>query len=91
VRNVASKHIVVQGSVQGVNFRSAAQGAATDLGVVGWVRNRDDGNVEMLVEGDDDAVDRMVEWARRGPSSAEVTGVDVTDTEPQGLGSFEQA
>jgi acylphosphatase len=89
--SVASKHIVVQGRVQGVNFRSAAEGAAGDLGLAGWVRNRDDGSVEMVVEGDDAAVDRMVEWARQGPSSAEVTGVDVTDTAPQGLESFEQA
>ena len=88
---MASKHIVVQGRVQGVNFRSAAQDAATDLGLAGWVRNRDDGSVEMVVEGDDAAVDRMVEWARQGPSSAEVTDVDVTDTAPQGLESFEQA
>ncbi|WP_433787644.1 acylphosphatase [Actinomycetospora sp. CA-101289] len=88
---MTSKHIVVQGRVQGVNFRSAAEDAANDLGVAGWVRNRDDGTVEMLVEGDDAAVDRMVEWARQGPSSAAVTGVDVTDTEPQGLESFEQA
>ena len=88
---MASKHIVVQGRVQGVNFRSAAQDAATDLGLAGWVRNRDDGSVVLVVEGDDAAVDRMVEWARQGPSSAEVTDVDVTDTAPQGLESFEQA
>ncbi|PVY96531.1 acylphosphatase [Actinomycetospora cinnamomea] len=88
---MTSKHIVVSGRVQGVNFRSAAQDAATDLGIAGWVRNRDDGSVEMLVEGDDDAVERMVGWARQGPSAAEVTDVDVTDTEPQGLSSFEQA
>ena len=87
---MASKHIVVNGRVQGVNFRSAAQDTAQDIGVTGWVRNRDDGSVEMLVEGDDDAVDRMVEWARTGPSSAEVTDVDATDTDPQGSTSFEQ-
>ena len=87
---MASKHIVVNGRVQGVNFRSAAEDAAQDIGVAGWVRNRDDGSVELVVEGDDDAVDRMVGWARQGPSAAEVTDVDVTDTEPQGLTSFEQ-
>ncbi|HSK57601.1 MAG TPA: acylphosphatase [Actinomycetospora sp.] len=88
---MASKHIVVRGRVQGVNFRSAAQDAAGELGVAGWVRNRDDGSVEMIVEGEDAAVERMVDWARRGPSSADVTDVDVTDTEPQGLESFGQA
>jgi acylphosphatase len=88
---MASKHIVVRGQVQGVNYRSAAQDAAGDLGVAGWVRNRDDGSVEMVVEGDDDAVERMVGWARQGPSAAEVSDVEVTDTEPQGLRSFDQA
>jgi acylphosphatase len=87
---VASKHVIVHGQVQGVSFRAAAQDTARDLGLTGWVRNRDDGSVEMLVEGRDDAVERMVGWARQGPSAADVTDVDVTDTEPQGLSSFEQ-
>jgi acylphosphatase len=88
---MASKHIVVHGQVQGVFFRQSAQDTAEDLGVAGWVRNRDDGTVEMVVEGDDDAVERMVAWAREGSSQAQVTGVDVTDTDPQGLRSFDQA
>ena len=88
---MASKHIVVHGRVQGVFFRQSAQDTAGDLGVAGWVRNRDDGSVEMVVEGEDDAVERMISWAHEGPSHAQVTGVDVTDTEPQGLRSFDQA
>jgi acylphosphatase len=88
---MASKHIVVRGQVQGVNYRSAAQDAAGDLGVAGWVRNRDDGTVEMVVEGDDDAVEEMIAWAREGSPQARVDDVEVTETEPQGLRSFEQA
>ncbi len=88
---MASKHIVVRGRVQGVFFRQSAQDTAGDLGVAGWVRNRDDGSVEMVVEGEDDAVERMISWANEGPSHAQVTDVDVTDTEPQGLRSFDQA
>ena len=88
---MASKHIVVHGQVQGVFFRQSAEDTAGDLGVAGWVRNRDDGTVEMVVEGEDDAVERMIAWAHEGPSHAQVTGVDVTDTEPQGLRSFDQA
>lgn len=86
-----SKHIVVHGQVQGVFFRQGAQDAAGRYGVTGWVRNRDDGTVEMVVEGEDDAVERMVAWAREGSPQAEVREVQVTDTEPQGLRSFEQA
>ena len=88
---MASKHVVVHGQVQGVFFRQSAQDTAGDLGVAGWVRNRDDGSVEMVVEGEDDAVERMIAWAHEGPSHAQVTGVDVTDTDPQGLRSFDQA
>jgi len=87
---MASKHVVVQGQVQGVFYRQGAEDAANEIGVAGWVRNRDDGSVEMVVEGEDDAVDRMVAWAREGSPQAQVTSVDVSDTEPQGLRSFEQ-
>ena len=87
---MASKHVVVHGQVQGVFYRQGAEDAANEIGVAGWVRNRDDGSVEMVVEGADDAVDRMVAWAREGSPQARVTSVDVSDTEPQGLRSFEQ-
>jgi acylphosphatase len=87
---MASKHVVVQGQVQGVFYRQGAEDAANEIGVAGWVRNRDDGSVEMVVEGEDDAVERMVAWAREGSPQAQVTSVDVSDTEPQGLRSFEQ-
>jgi len=87
---VQSKYIVVHGRVQGVFFRASAEDAAGRLGVGGWVRNRDDGTVEMLVEGEDDAVEQMVAWAREGSPQAWVSGVDVTDTEPQGHRTFEQ-
>ena len=87
---MASKHVIVQGQVQGVFYRQGAQDTARELGVAGWVRNRDDGSVEMVVEGDDEAVERMVSWAREGTSQSQVTSVDVADTEPQGLSGFEQ-
>ncbi|MEJ2860047.1 acylphosphatase [Actinomycetospora flava] len=85
-----SKHIVVHGRVQGVFFRASAEDAAGRLGVGGWVRNREDGTVEMVVEGEDEAVEQMVAWAREGSPQAWVSGVDVTDTEPQGHRTFEQ-
>lgn len=86
-----SKHVVVHGQVQGVFYRASAQDAAGELGVAGWVRNRGDGSVEMVLEGEDDAVDRMIAWAREGSPQAQVRDVEVSDTEPQGLRSFEQA
>ena len=66
---VVARRVVVTGRVQGVGFRDAAAQAAFALGVHGWVRNRRDGTVEALAQGDADAVDRFVEWCRKGPPS----------------------
>jgi acylphosphatase len=75
--------------VQGVFFRDTARRRAESAGVAGWVRNTPDGAVEAVFEGDPAAVDEMVEFCRRGPSRAEVTGIEVVDEEPEGLSGFE--
>jgi acylphosphatase len=80
---------VVSGRVQGVFFRDTARRSAESAGVAGWVRNSPDGSVEAVFEGESGAVDRMVELCRRGPSRAEVTGIEVADEEPEGLSGFE--
>jgi acylphosphatase len=82
------RRVVVRGEVQGVGFRWACVRAAEALGVQGWVRNRTDGGVEAVVEGDADAVEQLVAWVRRGPSHAHVTSADVTEEEPEGLRGF---
>ncbi|MEJ2869166.1 acylphosphatase [Actinomycetospora sp. OC33-EN08] len=87
---MSARHLVVHGTVQGVFFRASAEQEAQRLGVAGWVRNRSDGTVEMLVEGAEDAVGSMVRWAHEGPARAEVTGVDVSEAEPAGLDGFTQ-
>ncbi len=85
----ARRRVVVRGEVQGVNFRDATRKEAESAGLAGWVGNRDDGSVEAVFEGDEGAVDRLVEWCRSGPSSADVDDVEVTDEDPQGDSSFE--
>jgi len=70
--------LLIQGYVQGVFFRASTRDEAQRLGVSGWVRNRRDGDVEALVEGDRGSVERLIEWCRNGgPPTARVTGVDV--------------
>ena len=86
---VTRRRVVVRGRVQGVFFRDAAQQEAARAGVAGWVRNRDDGAVEAVFEGDPGAVERLVEWCRSGPSSADVEDVEATEEEPEGLSGFE--
>jgi acylphosphatase len=85
----ARKRVVVHGDVQGVFFRDATQREASSRGVAGWVTNRSDGTVEAVFEGDPDAVEGMVAFAREGSSQAEVERVDVEDEEPEGLSGFE--
>ncbi|ACB35537.1 acylphosphatase [Leptothrix cholodnii SP-6] len=67
----------IRGVVQGVGYRWSMVEEARRLGVCGWVRNRRDGSVEAMVAGPAEAVDRIVEWARHGPTSAVVSGLDV--------------
>lgn len=78
------KHLIIRGRVQGVGFRESMRWEAERLGVSGWVRNRRDGAVEAMVDGDAEAVAAILAWARRGPASAHVAEVVVTETE----GSF---
>ena len=79
----------VTGQVQGVAFRWYAQQRAQQLGVVGWVRNEVDGSVLVHAEGDDDAVDALVEWCRHGPPSARVRDLAARDAAVSGVSSFE--
>jgi acylphosphatase len=60
------------GRVQGVFFRAATRQIGQNLGLRGWVRNRGDGAVEGHIQGDEPAVDAMLEWCREGPPGAEV-------------------
>ena len=69
--------IVVSGRVQGVSFRASLQEKALESSVDGWVRNRNDGSVEALLQGDGESVRRVVEWSWAGPPRAEVTDVTV--------------
>lgn len=79
VVDVTTKHLLVHGRVQGVFYRESMRQRALRLGVTGWVRNRIDGSVEAVVQGEASAVAEMIEWARRGPSEANVTTVQIAD------------
>ena len=72
-----TRRLVIRGRVQGVWFRESMRLETEALGVAGWVRNRQDGTVEAVVQGEASAVEAMVRWARRGPEAARVDAVDV--------------
>jgi acylphosphatase len=83
-----ARKFVISGRVQGVGFRWFTQDAARREGVMGWVRNLPDGRVEVLVEGESDAVTNMERAIRMGPRGARVEKVDVDDEEVGGYRSF---
>src|SRR5262245_37366183 len=68
---------IVFGRVQGVSYRASTVSAARRLGVVGWVKNRTDGGVELEAEGADDRITALIAWCEQGPPAARVTGVSV--------------
>jgi acylphosphatase len=78
----------VSGRVQGVGFRWFVQTNANEIGVRGWVRNEDDGQVQVYGVGNRDQLDRLAALLYRGPSQAEVRGVEQREAPVQQLSSF---
>lgn len=79
-------HFRISGQVQGVFFRRSAKIEAERIGVVGWIRNDDDGAVEVMVQGEDDKVDQFIAWCKKGPPFAKVKDVEIK--EQKGLEDF---
>jgi acylphosphatase len=70
------QHVWISGKVQGVWFRESLREQAEANGVRGWTRNLPDGRVEAVLEGEENAVERVLAWCHRGPSAAVVAGVE---------------
>jgi acylphosphatase len=82
------KRVVVHGLVQGVFFRESTRRLAERHAVAGWARNRPDGSLEAVFEGDAEAVERLVSFSHQGPRGASVAYVDVFEEETEGLSGF---
>ncbi|MBD2101337.1 acylphosphatase [Leptolyngbya sp. FACHB-261] len=74
-----ARRIWVSGQVQGVGFRAYTQQRARELGLVGWVRNRADGRVEIQCCGPADQVEALIEWCQQGVPTAVVAGVETSE------------
>lgn len=83
------RRVIVSGRVQGVGFRDATVRQARARGVAGWVRNRPDGTVEAVFEGDPEAVAALVSWCEEGPRMALVDRVEAVEEPDEGLAGFE--
>ncbi|MDO4258295.1 MAG: acylphosphatase [Actinomycetaceae bacterium] len=75
-------HAIISGRVQGVAFRWSTQLKAQQLGLHGWVRNLDNGDVEVWAQGDADKIHSLIEWLHHGPDYARVDSVEISVTPP---------
>jgi len=82
------RRVIVHGRVQGVFFRAATEAEALAAGVAGFVRNRADGSVEAVFEGDPEAVAALIEFCRRGTRHAHVARIEAYEEPPEGLQGF---
>ena len=81
--------IKIKGTVQGVFFRQSTVEKARELDITGWVRNCEDGSVEIEAEGDENLLRVFVQWCHRGPRNAKVNSVDISEIEVRGVEKFE--
>jgi acylphosphatase len=82
-------HILVSGIVQGVGYRYWTERTARELHLSGWVRNLEDGRVEILAEGTPEQLRELEARLWRGPRSAEVSSIEVNAVPARGTSSFE--
>ncbi len=72
-------HLIIHGRVHGVFFRHNTKKIADKLDVKGWVRNNPNDTVEITAEGNDDAIEKLLNWCRKGPIGAKVNRVEVKE------------
>ncbi len=81
--------VIIAGSVQGVFFRAGTVSEAKKLGLVGWVRNVEDGSVEVMAEGERSALESLLDWCYHGPEGAVVASIEYRWLEATGeFGNF---
>lgn len=76
-------HLIIKGKVQHVFYRASARDEAEKLGIKGWIKNTPEGNVEAVVNGNQECIDRYITWCWKGPSSAKVESVEVKDLQDE--------
>jgi acylphosphatase len=82
-------HLLVKGKVQGVFYRASAKEIAEELGVTGWIKNTEEGDVEITAKGSDAQLQKFIEWCKIGPRRAIVTAVETSELEEASFKGFE--
>ena len=86
---IEANHIIVHGRVQGVWFRAGTKEKADELVLLGWVKNRPDGTVEIHAEGEKPKLEKFIAWCRKGTPAADVTSLDIDEAMAQEFMSFD--
>jgi acylphosphatase len=81
-KQIIRAHLLISGKVQGVFYRASTRDSALSLGLLGWVRNLSNGQVEIVAQGNPQDVHALITWARSGPPMAQVDDVDISWEEP---------
>jgi acylphosphatase len=81
-------HLIIKGRVQGVFFRATAKDVADEIGLKGWVKNTEEGNVEIMTSGTDEQLQKFVDWCKVGPRKAMVTDVVSTQMPDENFDEF---
>ncbi len=77
-------YLLIKGRVQGVGYRANAKRKALEYGIKGWVRNLPNGDVELVAEGKEELVDRLIEWCTYGPTGSYVRDLKIEKTKATG-------
>ena len=70
-------HIFVSGKVQGVFFRENTRKKAAEFGLSGFVRNLPNGKVEAVFEGDKEKIEKIIQWIKKGPETAQIENIEI--------------
>jgi acylphosphatase len=81
-------HLLIKGKVQGVFYRATAKKVAEQLGINGWIKNTKEGNVEVIVTGNEERLNEFLNWCKQGPKDAKVKDITVTTKSPDAFNGF---
>lgn len=82
-------HLIINGRVQGVFYRATARQVAKEMGITGWVKNTDEGEVEIVATGTLEQLRKLIDWCKVGPSQAKVKEVVIEYLEEESFKNFE--
>ena len=82
-------HLIVSGRVQGVFFRANVRNKANEMGLKGYAKNLENGDVEVVVQGDEGKINELIEFIKKGPGVAEVKGIEIKHKEPENFKNFD--